>query len=151
MVFRWPLRLYRREWGWMLGRTFLLLAHAGRKTGTRYETVAMVLADDPSTGELVICAAWGSDVDWVRNLRAGPAIEVRVGRDSFVPDHRFLDEDESFVVAVAFRRRHLWRLRLMGRILGWGDLTHDAAVHEFVCAHPFVALRPLSPATAFMG
>ena len=45
VVFRAPLSLYRRGWGWLLGRTFLMLAHVGRKTGQLRETVAMVLAD----------------------------------------------------------------------------------------------------------
>jgi hypothetical protein len=43
-VFRLPLRLYRRGWGWLLGDTFLLLVHAGRKTGKPYSTVAMALS-----------------------------------------------------------------------------------------------------------
>jgi hypothetical protein len=54
-VFRLPLHLYRRGWRWMLGRTFLLLVHVGRTTGRSYETVAMVLGDDTTTGEVVIC------------------------------------------------------------------------------------------------
>jgi len=29
------------------------------------------------------------------------------------PEQRFLTEDESFAVAVDFRRRHPWRLRLI--------------------------------------
>lgn len=33
-VFRLPLLLYHRGWGWLLGDTFLLLAHAGRKPGS---------------------------------------------------------------------------------------------------------------------
>ena len=36
---RLPLPLYQRGWGWLLGRTFLLVTHAGRKTGKRRETV----------------------------------------------------------------------------------------------------------------
>ena len=47
-VFRMPLRLYRRGKGWMLGRTFLMLVHVGRKTGQPHDMVAMVLADDPT-------------------------------------------------------------------------------------------------------
>ena len=35
-IFRLPLLLYRQGWGWLLGDTFLLLVHAGRKTGKRY-------------------------------------------------------------------------------------------------------------------
>jgi hypothetical protein len=33
-VFRLPLPLYRRGWGSLLGHTFLLLVHVGRKSGT---------------------------------------------------------------------------------------------------------------------
>ena len=102
----------------------------------------MVLADDHDSGEVVICSAWGPDADWVLNLRANPAHEVRVGRDRYAPTHRFLTEDEAVAVAVAFRQQHPWRLRLLSSILGWGDLTGDAAVRDFVRFHPFVALRP---------
>ena len=139
------LRLYRRGCGWMLGRTFLMLVHVGRKTGESHDTVAMVLSDDADTDELVICSAWGPEADWIRNLQAGPAREVRVGHERFVPEHRFLSEDEAVAVAVAFRQRHPYRLRLLSTVLGWGDLRTDDAVRDFVRARPFVALRPTVP------
>ncbi len=88
------------------------------------------------------CAAWGPDTDWVRNLRAGPAAQVRLGRESFTPRHRVLSDDEAFDVAVQFRREHPWRLRLLAAILGWGDLRGDVAVRGFIRTHPFVAFRP---------
>ena len=141
-MFRMPLRAYRHDAGWLLGRTFLEFVHAGRKTGQPYETVAMVLRYDPDAREATICAAWGSGTDWVRNLRAGPAAQVRLGRESFTPQHRFLFDDEASGVAVQFRREHPQRLRLLSTILGWGDLRDDAAVGGFVCTHPFVAFRP---------
>jgi deazaflavin-dependent oxidoreductase (nitroreductase family) len=141
-LFRMPLRAYHHRKGWMLGRTFLMLVHVGRKTGRPHEMVAMVLGDDPVTGELVICSGWGPDVDWLQNLHAGPAKEVRIAREHFAPEHRFLREDEAVGVAMAFRRRHPWRVRLVSAILGWGDLFDDAALPDFVRRHPFVALRP---------
>ena len=140
--FRMPLRAYRHDAAWMLGHTFLEFAHTGRKTGQPHETVAMVLRYDANVHEAVICAAWGPDTDWVRNLRAGPAIQVQLGRDSFIPEHRFLSDDEAFDVAVQFRREHPRRLRLLSAILGWGDLRDDATAREFVKTHPFVAFRP---------
>jgi deazaflavin-dependent oxidoreductase (nitroreductase family) len=140
-VFRFPLRLYRRGWGWMLGRTFLMFEHIGRRTGKRHQAVAMVLADDASTGELVICSGWGPDVDWVRNLRAGPATEVQIGRDRFVPLHRFLSDDEAVAVVLTFRTQHRGRVRLVSTILGWGDLSTEQAMRAFVQRHPFVAFR----------
>ena len=42
-VFRFPLPLYRNGWGWLLGHTFLLMTHAGRKTGKPHTTAAMAL------------------------------------------------------------------------------------------------------------
>jgi hypothetical protein len=92
--------------------------------------------------EAVIASAWGPDADWIRNLKARPASEVRIGRDCFVPEHRFLTYDEARAVALDFQRRHRWRLRLMATILGWGELNSDSALLLFVHEHPFVSLRP---------
>lgn len=117
----------------------MLLVHAGRKTGKPHEAVAMVLGYD-RTGEAVICSGWG-ETDWIRNIRAHPALRVQLGRLSFVPDQRFLTEGEAFAVALEFLRRHPWRVRLASRVFGW-DLGSDAAVRDFVRSHPFVALRP---------
>ena len=141
-MFRLPLMLYRRGWGGFLGHTFLLLVHAGRKTGKPYSAVAMVLRYDPHTHEAVICSGWGQDTDWVRNIRAGPALRVQIGRESFKPEHRFLSDEESFSVTVGFRGRHPHRTRLAAWVFGWGDLRSDTAVRDWVSARPFVAFRP---------
>ena len=68
-VFRSPLPLYRAGWGRLLGHTFLVLTHVGRRTGAPHDTAAMVLAEDRTTGEVVICSMWGPKADWIRNLR----------------------------------------------------------------------------------
>lgn len=141
-VFRLPLSAYRHDAGGLLGRTFLRFTHRGRKTGQPYDAVAMVARYDEASREAVICAGWGPDTDWVRNLHAGPAVEVQIGREAFTPEHRFLGDDEALDVVVGFRRDHPYRLRLLGSILGWGDLRDDANVRRFVRAHPFVAFRP---------
>jgi len=95
----------------------------------------------------VICSAWGPHADWLRNLEAGPAREVRIGRDGFIPEHRFLGEDEAVLVGIDFREHHPRRLWLLSRVLGWGDLRRDDMLREFVRGHPFVALRPAPEAT----
>jgi hypothetical protein len=102
----------------------------------------MALPYDPAKQEAVICSVWGERADWVRNIRVRPALHVRIGRESFIPAQRFLTADERFDVAVEFRRRHPWRLRLLTLIFSWGDLRSDAAVRAFVRTRPFVALRP---------
>jgi deazaflavin-dependent oxidoreductase (nitroreductase family) len=141
-IFHLPLPLYRRGWGWLLGRTFLVLTHTGRKSGKIRETAAMVLGDDRATGEAVICSVWGENTDWIRNLRSHPALRVQIGRDSFAPEQRFLSEDERLAVAIEFRHRHPLRLRLLAAVFGWGDLRSDQAAREFVRTRPFVGLRP---------
>jgi deazaflavin-dependent oxidoreductase (nitroreductase family) len=150
-VFRLPLLLYHRGWGWLLGDTFLLLVHAGRKTGKRYSTVAMVLRYDRHTHEAVICSAWGKDADWIRNIQARPALQVRIGRDWVTPQQRFLSEDEGLAVVSEFRRQHPHRSRLLASILGWGDLGSDAAARDFVRTRPFVSLRPFDPGHQLTG
>ena len=95
---RVPRPLYHRGWGWMLDHTFLLIAHQGRKTGKRRETVAMALTYDPDTREAVVCSAWGPNTEWIRNLRAHPALQIQIGRETYVPEQRFLSEDESVAV-----------------------------------------------------
>jgi deazaflavin-dependent oxidoreductase (nitroreductase family) len=137
-----PLRAYHHGKGWLLGHTFLLLTHVGRRTGRPHETVAMVLRFQPETREAVICSAWGPDTDWVKNLRAHPASRVEVGHDTFAPEQRFLSDDEGLAVLAECLRRHPWRSRFMSLVLGWGDLRNEDVAREFVRARPFVALRP---------
>ena len=78
----------------------------------------------------------------MRNLRAHPALQIQIGREIYLPEQRFLSEDEAVAVAVAFRQRHPSRLRLFATILGWGDLSTEAAVREFVRERPFLSFRP---------
>jgi deazaflavin-dependent oxidoreductase (nitroreductase family) len=139
---RLPGPLYHHGRGRLLGHTFLLITHEGRKSGKRRETVAMALSYDPGTREVDVCSAWGPHTDWMRNLRARPALQIQIGSETYVPEQRFLSEDEAVAVATEFRDRHPWRLRLFAAILGWGDLGTEAAVREFVRDRPFVAFAP---------
>ena len=139
---RTPRPLYRLGLGRLRGHTFLLIAHRGRRSGARHETVAMALGWDPGTHEVVVCSAWGPDTEWMRNLRAHPALEIRIGRERYVPEQRFLSEDEAVAVAMEFGRRHPRRLRLFATILGWGDLRSEPAVRSLVRSRPFVSFRP---------
>jgi len=143
---RLPRPLYHHGFGRLLGHTFLLITHQGRRTGKRRETVAMALRYDASTKETVVCSAWGPNTDWIRNLRAHPALRIQIGGESYVPEQHFLSEDEAVAALTEFRRRHPGRLRLIAAILGWGDLNSEATVRDFARRRPFVTFRPaLSP------
>ena len=139
---RLPRPLYHHGWDRLLGHTFLLIAHEGRKSGTRRETIAMALAYDPRTRETVVCSAWGPKTEWMRNLRAHAALEIQIGGETYVPAQRFLSEDEAVAVATEFSDTHPWRMRLFATVLGWGDLRTGEAVRELVRDRPFVAFRP---------
>jgi deazaflavin-dependent oxidoreductase (nitroreductase family) len=139
---RLPRPLYHRGFGRLLGHTFLLITHQGRKTGTARETVAMALTYDPDTRETVVCSAWGPNTEWIRNLRAHPALRIQTGRESYIPEQRFLSQDEAVAVGLEFRHRHPARLRLFAAILGWGDLSTEPAMRELVRNRPFVSFRP---------
>lgn len=145
---RLPRPVYRRGWGRLLGHTFLLITHEGRRTGLRHETVVMALTYDPETREAVVCSAWGPHTEWMRNLRARPALRIQIGDESYVPEQRFLSEEEAVAVALEFRKRHPWRLRLFATVLGWGDLGRDECVRELVRDRPFVAFRPSQASSA---
>jgi len=138
---RLPRPLYHHGWGWLLGHTFLLITHQGRKTGKRRETVVMALTYNPETNEVVVCSAWG-ETEWMRNLRAHRALQIEIGSEIYVPEQRFLTEDEALAVATEFRDRHPARMRLFATILGWGDLSSEGAVRELVRSRPFVSFRP---------
>jgi deazaflavin-dependent oxidoreductase (nitroreductase family) len=142
VVFRIPLPLYRVGLGWIFGHAFLLLVHRGRKSGRTYQTALKVLTTEPRSHEVIVFSAWGESSDWVRNIQAGPALEVRLGRERFVPAHRFLTEEEASSVVVAYRRRNPLRFRMLSWLLAWGDLRSDEAVRAFVRSRPFIALRP---------
>ncbi|HEV7211912.1 MAG TPA: nitroreductase family deazaflavin-dependent oxidoreductase [Blastococcus sp.] len=140
-LFRLPLKAYQHNAGPAVGRTFLAFTHVGRATGRPHRTVAMVLRYATAAREAVIVSAWGPQTDWYRNLQAHPAVQVQLGGQTFPPRQRFLTEEEAIEVAGRFRREHPHRLRFFS-VLGWGDLTDDERLRQFVRTHPFVAFRP---------
>ena len=144
LLFRMPLQAYHHGKGWMLGHTFVLFTHIGRRTGQRRETVAMVLRYRPEHKEVVVCSAWGPDTDWVRNLRERPAVRVETGRDVYEPEQRFLSADESRVVIDECVLAHPWRFQFLGWVLGWGDLKDEKIASEVVVTRPFVVFSSVN-------
>lgn len=116
---RAPLWLYHRDLGLLLGRRFLYLAHQGRLSGLRRETVLEVARLDHETGEVLVFSAWGPRSDWYKNLRAGRALEIRIGHLRFTePEHRFLSEDERRAVLVAYKEAYPVTWWVLARCLG---------------------------------
>ncbi|HET9142458.1 nitroreductase family deazaflavin-dependent oxidoreductase [Actinophytocola sp.] len=111
-LLRIPIWVYRVRLGWLFGHRLVYIAHRGRRTGARREVVAEVVRHTPIPPEVVVIAAWGKDPDWYLNLRAAPAIELRVGAHRWQrPEHRFLDPADTLQVLLSYRQahRHAWR------------------------------------------
>jgi deazaflavin-dependent oxidoreductase (nitroreductase family) len=86
VAFRLPVYPYRYRLGWLFGHRLLLLVHRGRKSGYVYQTVLEVVRHDPARRESIVVSAWGGEkADWYRNLRAAPAVEIRIRRERYVP------------------------------------------------------------------
>jgi deazaflavin-dependent oxidoreductase (nitroreductase family) len=81
-VFKAPLLYYKLGLGWMVGKLFLVLTTAGRKSGKLHRT-PLEYSYDSATDTYVIIAGWGGRTDWYRNMSANPNVEVWVGRRKF--------------------------------------------------------------------
>jgi deazaflavin-dependent oxidoreductase (nitroreductase family) len=120
LVLRAPIWLYRAKAGRLTGRRLLYIAHRGRRTGARREVVVETVRFDPAVPEVVVVAAWGGTPDWYRNLRAGPAIEVRLGARRWLgPHHRFLDAAETRRTLLAYQRVHPHAWKRLAPLLGF--------------------------------
>jgi deazaflavin-dependent oxidoreductase (nitroreductase family) len=147
-LLRAPALLYRWRLGWLLGGRFLLLTHVGRRSGRRHRTPLEVVGRGSDPLEVVVLAGLGHNADWVRNIRARPAVEVHVGRHRFVPVHRELDEREAEDVLAEYERRHRWLASVvravLSRLVGWRYDGTPNARRRLRRELPLIAFRPRS-------
>lgn len=145
-LLRAPLTLYRHDLGWMLGRRFVMVIHVGRRSGRQYRTVLEVIGSNPASGEVVVMAGLGRAADWYRNIQAGPAVEIAIGRERFCPVTRQLDERDAAAAVADYERRNRWAAPVVRRVLswlvGWRYDGSAAARERLVQELPVVAFRP---------
>jgi deazaflavin-dependent oxidoreductase (nitroreductase family) len=143
---RLPVLLFRARLGFLLGHRFLLLVHRGRRSGRRYEVVLEVIRHDRERNESVVLSGFGPRASWYRNLRAGPAVEVRIGRDRYSPVHRILGPREAVDALADYERRNRLIAPLvravLGRLAGIGYDASPQAREQLVARLPLVAFRP---------
>lgn len=135
--FRAPIGLYRLGLGWLLGRRFLLLAHTGRKSGLRRETVLEVVGDEGPAP--IVVSGFGPGSDWFRNLVANPVAEVTWARERFGARASVLSPAEAAEVFRRYRIAHPLAARALGRALGVSILDDPEAA---AAAMPVVRMDP---------
>lgn len=80
-LIHWPPQVaYALGLGPLLGRTVLLLTTTGRKSG---KPRVVPLQYEEIDGSYYLGSSRGPAADWVRNIRADPAVAVRVKRRRF--------------------------------------------------------------------
>ena len=103
----------------------------------------------------MVIAGFGPSSDWYCNIQANPAVEVVVGRRSFSPRHRVLDETEAATVIADYERRNHWMRpivrRLLSALVGWRYDGTQTARERLVRQLPVVGLRPRDEPHAALG
>jgi deazaflavin-dependent oxidoreductase (nitroreductase family) len=145
-LFRVPVYLYGWNFGWLLGRRFLLLIHIGRRTGLRRRTVLEVMEYRQEGPEAVVMSAFGRNADWLRNVEAAPGPEVVIGSQRFVAAHRFLDQEEAMNAITGYEQRN-WFIApiiraVMSRLVGWRYDSSQSARRRLAAQLPLIAFRP---------
>jgi deazaflavin-dependent oxidoreductase (nitroreductase family) len=128
MLLRAPIWVYRARLGFLLGHRFLYLAHRGRVSGRRRETVLEVVEYDRAAALAYVVSGWGPRSDWFRNLQVGQALEVRIATRHYQrPAHHILDPDETLELLTRYRRQRPRTWRQLAKIMG---LSPDASGSE---------------------
>jgi deazaflavin-dependent oxidoreductase (nitroreductase family) len=146
-AYKVPSLLYRWQLGWVLGNRFLMVTHAGRKTGRMRQTVLEVVDHNPETREYVVVAVYGRQSDWYQNIQARPALAVQVGRERYTPIQRELSSEETLHLLHDYQQQsHSWAFRQFLRMLYGYDGT-ESALGELSQKMPAVAFRPSTERT----
>jgi deazaflavin-dependent oxidoreductase (nitroreductase family) len=146
-LFRAPVYFYRQGLGWLFGKR-VLLAHTGRRTGLRRQTLLEVVEYRNEGPEVVVVNGFGPDSDWVRNIEARPGEEVTVGSQHFVAVHRRLSEEEAMKVIQGYERRNRFIAPIVRAgftwLLGWKYHSGENDRRRLVSQLPLLAFRPES-------
>jgi deazaflavin-dependent oxidoreductase (nitroreductase family) len=143
---RLPAVLYDLDLGWLFGRRFLRLTHRGRRSGRLFQMMLEVLGERPSEHEIFVMVGLGRRAQWYRNVTAGGAVEVRIGRDRFAPAYRELPVSEAAQVLADYERRNRLLVPILrfvlSRLVRWPYDGTPQARERLVGERPILAFRP---------
>jgi deazaflavin-dependent oxidoreductase (nitroreductase family) len=147
-LLRAPAHLYGLGLGPLLGKRFVLLAHIGRRSGVRHQTVLEVVEYRADGPEIIVMSGFGWSSDWLRNIEANGKAEIAVGRKQFAANYRFLGEQEAVAAFEGYEHRNRFMVPILrwvlSRLLGWkyGGTENDRK--KVVTQLPLIAFRPRS-------
>jgi deazaflavin-dependent oxidoreductase (nitroreductase family) len=145
---RAPAVLYDWHLGWLLGRRFLRLTHRGRRSGRCYQMMLEVIGTDRARHEVFVMVGLGRRAQWYRNVVAGGAVELAIGRERFRPDYRELSAVDAAAVLEDYERRNRLLAPIVGvvlsRLVGWRYDGSPPARERLVKERPILAFRPRS-------
>ena len=143
VLWRLPIKLYRYNLGWLLGKRFVLLNHIGRKSGLPRQAVLEVVDRDNPPGTLTIAAGFGKKAHWYQNLRANPDVTIQLGRCKMAVRAEVLSAEKSGAALLDYSRRHPKAIRRLASVIGYEmDGTDEDFLElgrkyiHFVILHP---------------
>jgi deazaflavin-dependent oxidoreductase (nitroreductase family) len=115
-------------------RQTLKLTHYGRKSGRPYDVTIWYLVDDD---RLYLVSA-NADRNWVRNVKARPAISLRVGDQVFNGDVRSITDQQERDKVNDLTKRKYWyvapMLRMGQFLMSMGMMRDNTAAFEVILA-----------------
>ena len=116
-------------------RQTLRLTHYGRKTGRPYEVTIWYLVDDD---RLYLVSANRAAPNWVRNVKARPAISLRVGDEVFNGNVRVITDPQEREKVSGLVERKYWFvmpiLRLGRFLASMGIIRNNSIAFEVILA-----------------
>lgn len=105
-----------------------------------------VVGENHNTQEVIVVAGLGRSAQWYRNVLAGKATEIAIGRERFTPTYRELDASEAAAVLAEYERRNRFIAPIVRIVLSWLVGWHYDGTRakrlQLVSELPLVALRP---------
>jgi len=115
-------------------RQTLKLTHYGRKSGRPYDVTIWYLVDDD---RLYLVSA-NANRNWVRNVKARPAISLRIGDQVFNGDVRTITDKQERDKVNRLTERKYWyvapMLRMGQFLMSMGMMRDNTAAFEVILA-----------------
>lgn len=139
---RLPIALYRLGLGGLMGNTFLLLTHTGRKSGLPRQAVLEIIQASPAESKFLVVSGFGTRSNWYRNILQDPLVEIQVGNQRIKATARQLEPDEAGEAIVAYAQKHPGNLKALSRLLGY-EIDHSPAGYRaFGAQIPVIEFQP---------